>query len=849
MPFDERAARRLIRLFDTRARRLALRFGLPALLVFAVTSVVVIASIGNMANEVNSIENRITGRSASAAVQALLRRLGDSNQDYGQWDEAVQNLYGAVNTDWASDNIGDSTTVPILFDTAYLIDEDGNRRLAYRLGHAVSVPPKEAFGPSLKPMIAALPRDGRKYAVRTGIVRGTWGLAAVAVGPVVPLSPNYKDPPAHPRYLVLAKALDDQEVQRLGEDFLIDGLRLVNWYAANPLKINLTDPLGTVVGALVWSPGHLGSDAHARVSLAVLTSLALVGLTIVLLLASGVGAWIEVQRRELLLDTAFNNMAQGLCMFDAEQRLVTFNLRFPEIFGIPADAIKPRMPLSEVMELARPQGKDLNATVETQQRLLANPASGAAITTLADGRVISIIHRPTSDGGFVATFEDATERILAEERVKHLAHHDPLTDLPNRVAFHERMSTLLTRPRRSQSIAVLSIDLDHFKSVNDTLGHSVGDLLLQAAAVRMQTCARSEDIVARLGGDEFAMVQVAVANADDVSAMARRLIDVVGAPYDIGGYQIVTGVSVGIAMAPADGNEPQALMKNADLALYRAKEDGGGTCRFFESGMDLRMQARRSLELDLRKAVVNNELEVYYQPIIDVSSRRVTACEALVRWHHPTRGLLPPLEFIPLAEETGLVVPIGEEVLTRACNQAMRWPQHVNIAVNLSPTQFKSKNLLSSIVGALRRSGLPPSRLELEITELVLLQKQESALEILRNIHSLGIKIAIDDFGTGYSSLGYLRSFPFDKIKIGASFIRDLPHEEDSLAIVRAVVGLSSSLGAITTAEGVETDEQLRSLKAEGCDEFQGHLFSAARPAAEIEALLIEHGSPNEAAA
>ena len=308
-------------------------------------------------------------------------------------------------------------------------------------------------------------------------------------------------------------------------------------------------------------------------------------------------------------------------------------------------------------------------------------------------------------------------------------------------------------------------------------------------------------------------------------------------------------MSVGIAVAPADGKQPDALMKNADLALYRAKADGGGAFRFFEVDMDARMQARRLLELDLRKAIVNHEFELYYQPIIDLKTGQITSCEALVRWHHPERGMLAPLEFIPLAEETGIIVSLGEWVLRQACAEAVRWPKHITIAVNLSPAQFKSRNLVQTVADALADSGLPAERLELEITELVLLQENEGAFAVLHQLRSLGIRIAMDDFGAGYSSLGYLRSFPFDKIKIDQSFIRDLPAKEDSVAIVRAVVGLSSSLGITTTAEGVETKEQLASLTAEGCNEFQGFLFSQPRPALEVEHILNEMTLASEAVA
>ncbi len=550
---------------------------------------------------------------------------------------------------------------------------------------------------------------------------------------------------------------------------------------------------------------------------------------------------------------ALTNMSQGLCMFDADEKLVIFNSRFAEIYGLPLDRVTPGMTTRELMTLMFSVSKvtdtDAEGTLALQASAIRDSKAGSIVQRMSDGRSISISHRPMPDGGFVATFEDITERMLAEARIRHLARHDALTGLLNRVAFYEQIETVLSHLRRSETAAVLSLDLDHFKSVNDTLGHPIGDLLLQAAAERMRSCVRDEDIVARLGGDEFAIVQVPSEQPSSITSLAARLIEVIGAPYDLGGHQVVVGVSVGVTLAPSEGTEPDVLMKNADLALYRAKADGGGIYRFFEIGMDARMQARRILELDLRKAIVNGEFELFFQPIVDVKTSAVTSCEALLRWNHPERGVIMPTDFIPVAEETGLIVPLGEWVVRQACAEAARWPKHVTVAVNLSPAQFKSRNLVPTVIGALATSGLSPSRLELEITELVLMQENEGAIATLHQLRGLGIRIAMDDFGTGYSSLGYLRSFPFDRIKIDQSFIRDLPGKEDSLAIVRAVVGLSSSLGIKTTAEGVETKEQLASLTSEGCDEFQGFLFSQPRPAAEVERLLAEGAAPAAAVA
>lgn len=389
---------------------------------------------------------------------------------------------------------------------------------------------------------------------------------------------------------------------------------------------------------------------------------------------------------------------------------------------------------------------------------------------------------------------------------------------------------------------MLSLDLDRFKQANDTLGHPVGDLLLQAVAVRLQKCAREGDVVSRFGGDEFSILQRNVEQPNGATALATRLIETLHEPFDIDGNQVNIGVSIGISIAPADGADVERLLRNADLALYRAKAEGKGTFRFFEQAMDARMQARSKLEHDLRKGIVNKEFELYYQPIIALDTQRISGFEALLRWNHPERGLVMPEDFIPLAEEVGLIVPLGEWVLRAACHQAVKWPNDIHVAVNLSPAQFKSRNIEQLAFSALAHSGLAPQRLELEITESVLLADEETTLATLHKLRAFGVSIAMDDFGIGYSSLGYLRSFPFNKIKIDRSFVADLLTRKDSLAIVRAVTGLGASLGMTITAEGVETVPQLDRLKKEGCTEVQGYLFSAPLPADELAGLMGRMG-------
>jgi diguanylate cyclase (GGDEF)-like protein len=458
---------------------------------------------------------------------------------------------------------------------------------------------------------------------------------------------------------------------------------------------------------------------------------------------------------------------------------------------------------------------------------------------LADGRVFSIVNKPMAGGGWIATHEDITERQRAEERIAHLAGHDALTDLPNRTLLRTQLEYELKRVKRGECLAVLCLDLDYFKGVNDTLGHPVGDELLKVVADRLRGCVRELDTIARLGGDEFAIIMTALRQPSDAAALAKRVRDSIAQPYLIDGHQIVVDISIGISIAPIDAIEPDQLLKNADMALYGAKADGRGTFRFFEAEMDARMQARRTLEMDLRKALHHEEFELYYQPLVNLQTNEISVYEALLRWHHPTRGLISPAEFIPVAEETGLIIPLGEWVFRKACQQTVNWPDHVKVAVNLSPAQLKNRNVVRMVKSALEDSGMAGNRLQLEITESVLMQNTFATLATLHELRKLGIQIAMDDFGTGYSSLSYLRSFPFDKIKIDRSFIDDLSNGAEPLAIVNAVAGLAKCLNMVSTAEGVETQQQLEQLLSVGCTEMQGYLFSRARPACEIEELFL----------
>jgi diguanylate cyclase (GGDEF)-like protein/PAS domain S-box-containing protein len=540
---------------------------------------------------------------------------------------------------------------------------------------------------------------------------------------------------------------------------------------------------------------------------------------------------------EELLKSVLDNMALGVVLFDSETRLIFCNRRYAEIYGLPSESVRPGRYLRDLLTLRAQTGTMTDDPDDYIARLKSGLAAGVPLTTvvtLDDGRAFAVTSKPLAGGGWLATHEDITERKRSESRIAHMARHDALTDLPNRVMLHERLEHELKRVKRGECLAVLCLDLDHFKSINDALGHAIGDELLKRAADRLRGATREPDTIARMGGDEFAIVMTQMEEPTDATRLAKRIRESLVKPFHIEGHTIIIDVSIGISVAPYDACETDILLRNADMALYGAKGDGRGVYRFFEPEMNTRMKARRELEMDLRKALVSKEFELHYQPLVNLETNEVNAFEALLRWQHPKRGLISPADFIPVAEETGLIVPLGEWVLKAACYEAVEWPDGIKVAVNLSPTQLNNRNLLSVVSGALAETGMPASKLQLEITETVLLHNTFATLQTLHELRKLGVQIALDDFGTGYSSLSYLRSFPFDKIKIDRSFIQDLGKGSEPLAIVHAVANLAKSLNMTSTAEGVETKQQKDMLQSLGCTEMQGYLFSQARPAKDI---------------
>jgi diguanylate cyclase (GGDEF)-like protein len=546
------------------------------------------------------------------------------------------------------------------------------------------------------------------------------------------------------------------------------------------------------------------------------------------------------------LDTAINNMTQGLLLYDSDARIVLCNQRYLEMYNLSPDVVKPGCHFRDLIAHRKETGSFPGNVDEFCASVLRNVAQKRATNSIletTDGRSIQIVNQPLANGGWVATQEDITERRRAEQQITHLAHYDALTDLPNRALFSKRLEHELERTNGGEQLAVLYIDIDEFKSVNDSLGHPAGDELLKAVASRLRSCVRDTDFVARLGGDEFAIVQAGIKQRSDVEELVKRIYEAIREPYECLGHQVATDASVGIALAPDDGTDLDQLLKSADLAMYGAKADGRRTYRFFEPEMDARVKARRTLELDIRQAIADGAFDIHYQPIVNFGSNEIVGCEALLRWYHPVRGMISPAEFIPIAEETGLICQLGDWVLTTACAEAANWPSSIKLAVNVSPVQFRSHAFSLKVANALATTGLSANRLELEITEAVLIRDDEAALTMLQQLRAVGVRIALDDFGTGYSSLSYLQRFPFDKIKIDRCFVNDIAKAEGSSSIVQAVINIARSRNITTTAEGVETEQQREMLLSLGCTEMQGYLFSPARPVAEIRMLLSRANS------
>ena len=821
-----------------RSRKLIHQIILPIAILVAVAMLVVVGFVWFSAKRQDQIALQHSIDSVRDAIASETSRVGSIAKDYSWWNDAAKYLVLSLDLQWADLGIGFYVYENHGYEMSIVVDGHDQTIYASDKDERAAIDAFETLAHGLDRLIRearAAPLDEPEPA--TGILAIGDEIVIVGASAITPEeNADFEMPPGPRHVIVYVKRISQAFLDSVAEPLPLTDLRITR---DSSIRADAMLPLvaadGTWLGALDWQPHRPGAELLRSIGPSLALAIAVIGIFTFIVLRHARHATQTIEASELRFRDVADASSDWIWETDAELRLSYLSERFAAATGIAPNLVLGQ-PLGDLLHSAESVERWERHQDDLAQR---RPFRNLLCLCEDDGgrtRTLRVAGKPVSDDkgrhrGYRGTATDITAEIEAERRAQYLALHDPLTELPNRELFGERLEQAVAMvSRRGDVAAVICVDLDRFKDVNDLLGHAAGDLLIKGCAERLQACVRETDTVARIGGDEFALVQLGLEQPDGAQKLCRRVLETLAAPFDLDGHEVLVTASIGIALIPLDGSIPGRLLQSADIALYRAKEEGRNTFRFFEAGMDARLQARKALERDLRLALARHELELYYQPKIELGADDLSGVEALVRWHHPERGLVPPGEFIGVAEETGLIVPLGEWVLRTACLQATAWPG-LQMSVNISPVQFKQRDLVGVVQRALADSGLAPDRLELEITEGVLLQNTDAAVATLRQLKDLGVLIAMDDFGTGYSSLGYLQKFPFDKIKIDRSFVSALETRTDADAIVRAVVGLGHSLGMRTCAEGVETIEQLAFLRREGCDEVQGYYFGKPMPA------------------
>ncbi len=792
-------------------------------------------------------QDQIALRQSIEAVQSAVARkgkeIGRVAKDYSWWNDAVRNLVLEFDPDWADLSIGFYVFENHGYEMSFVVDGQNRTTYASSADKRIVADAFETLQHGLGPLIdeaRSAPLDKPEHAY--GLLRSSDGhVLLVGLSTITPEQSADFELPEGPRaVLVYTKRIDDAFLEAIAASLPLDNLRFQS--SGGPTletMLPLLAPDGSQLGALTWEPHQPGTEFLRTITPALSIAIVVIAGFTYAVLRHARETTNAMEASEARFRDVADASSDWIWEVDASLRLSFISERYTLVTGrLPEASIG--TPIADLFHPGENSDRWRQYLDDLENRRSFRNVVSMCEDANGINRTVRLAGKPVLDAagkvvGYRGTATDITAEIDAGRRAEYLAMHDALTGLPNRVLLLERLDQAIASVgRRRDMAALLLLDLDRFKDINDTLGHPAGDLLLKEVAARLSACVREVDTVARIGGDEFSIVLMGVKDALDAQLLSQRLIETCRMPFDLAGNEVLVSVSIGVALIPTDGSIPDKLMQNADIALYRAKEEGRNASRFFEPEMDARLQRRKAFQRELRLALSRDELELYYQPKISLLNDEVAGVEALVRWNHPERGLVPPSEFIPVAEETGLILPLGEWVLRTACRQAAAWPD-LQVSVNISAVQFRHPDLVQIVRDAVQDSGMAPHRLELEVTESVLIQEPDAAAKLLDELKTLGIHVAMDDFGTGYSSLGYLQRFHFDKIKVDRSFISAIGIEPTARAIVRAVINLANSLGMLTCAEGVETDEQLTALRREGCSEVQGFLLGRPMPAIEFE--------------
>ncbi|MBK5351392.1 EAL domain-containing protein [Pseudomonas sp. TH41] len=804
-----------------------------------------------LAHDLDRTEEVETAFYTKKAVESLEKSLRSTVKDYAFWGDAYRHLHAEVDVDWAyvRQNMGTTLYTEFGLPGLFVVNDDNRTVYSVVKGELKSIEVEKWLKQPIDAILAKAREGAGAETPVTAFIDFGGVPALVAAAAITPgTDPTVIPDDRLPSVLIFVDVLDSAKLELIGKEFGVNGLHVATSDESNETSIF---PLGEVgaAGSLHWSPSRPGLKLLGiGLPLIGVAALLVCLMTWAILRRTTAAAkaldasFASLQSSQAALSTSearFRDVVEAssdwVWEIDADWRFTYLSERFEDVTGL----LRGRWIGAAMDELLHTELGNVSQWLSIPNRRPDISVQCRYVDTMGRERITRVSAREMACGGFRGTATDVTEEVEARRRIEFLSQHDALTGLPNRTRLQEFLDgKLKALPTVDQPLVMLSLDLDRFKPVNDLLGHAAGDLVLNEVSSRLADCIRHGDLVARIGGDEFVLILSDVSSQEEVEALCRRLIESIERPIAIDEQEVFVSASIGIAMAPNDACEATELLRYADIALYEAKTCGRNTWRFYAGDMNTKIIERRRLESDLRFAIKHGELRLHFQPRYRIADGQMVGAEALVRWQHPERGLLSPDTFIPIAEESGLILSLSDWVIDTACKYAAQWSDGLFVSVNLSPIEFKRGNLVERLQKILLDSGIDPVRVELEITESVMLEDAEGALEIMHTLKRLGVRIAMDDFGTGYSSLSYLRTFPFDGLKIDRSFLNRLHGSEDDKSIIQAIVGLGRALSLTVTAEGIETADHLKLLKAVSCDEGQGYYLSRPLDTPAFNALL-----------